>query len=249
MSLHPLYVLAPAAALATLLGGWLVVRFFRGKSSLMRHMSGLAAGYLVAVTLMRLLPEAMEHGGHRMAMWALGGFFLVHLLEHGLSTHFHYGEETHAHETTWLTGVMALVGLSLHSFMDGMALMAAVCTDGTLGLLVFLGILLHRIPEGATISSIFLVQGFGARGAVLAAGGLALAAWLGAFSQGWLSLPVGPVLALSAGLSLYVASADLLPQAQKEKGWKSTLGLAAGILLFLLTSYLVDHGHGHAHHH
>ncbi|MBK8792393.1 MAG: ZIP family metal transporter [Holophaga sp.] len=245
MTLHPLYWLAPIAALATLLGGWLVVRYFQGKSSLMRHLSGVAAGYLVAVTLVRILPESIEQGGNGMAYWALGGFLAVHVIEHGISPHFHYGEETHAHEVTWLAGILALIGLSLHSFMDGMAITAAIRTQSSLGTLVFMGILLHRIPEGATISSIFLVRGFGARGSMLAAGGLALAAWLGAVSQEFLKLPVGPVLGLAAGLGLYVASSDLLPQAQKEKGWKSTLGLLTGTLLFLVTSALVQHNHGH----
>ncbi|MDP2877368.1 MAG: ZIP family metal transporter, partial [Holophaga sp.] len=241
MNQHLLYWLAPIAALATLLGGWLVVNYFQGKVSLMRHLSGVAAGYLVSVTLIRILPESIEHGGHGMAYWALGGFLAVHIIEHGISPHFHYGEESHTHETTKLAGVLALVGLSLHSFMDGMAITAAIRTESSLGALVFMGILLHRIPEGATISSIFLVRGFGSRSALFAAGGLALAAWLGAVSQEFLKLPVGPVLGVAAGLGLYVASSDLLPQAQKEKGWKSTLGLLSGTLLFVITSVLVNH--------
>lgn len=244
MSSSMLYWLAPIAALATLLGGWLVVRFFRGKASLMRHLSGVAAGYLVAVTLVRILPESIAHGGEDMAYWVLGGYLAVHIIEHGISPHFHYGEETHAHEVQGLAGILALIGLSLHSFMDGMAITAAIRTQSSLGALVFMGILLHRIPEGGTISSIFLVRGFGARGAIVAAGILAMAAWLGAVSQEFLKLPVGPVLGLAAGLGLYVSSSDLLPEAQKEKGWKSTLSLLGGVLLFLLTSVLVQHSHG-----
>lgn len=243
MTPNSLYWLAPIAALATLLGGWLVVKFFRGRASLMRYVSGIAAGYLISVTLIRILPESLKFG-EDMAYWVLGGFLLVNLIEHGISPHFHYGEETHAHESTGLAGILALVGLSLHSFMDGMAITAAIRAQSSLGALVFLGILLHRIPEGGTISSIFLVRGFGARGAIIAAGILALAAWLGAVSQEFLKLPVGPVLGLAAGLGLYVSSSDLLPEAQKEKGWKCTLGLLGGTILFLLTSLLVHHSHG-----
>nr|WP_320131165.1 ZIP family metal transporter [uncultured Holophaga sp.] len=237
------YWLAPIAAVATLLGGWLVVKFLHGKAGLMRHLSGIAAGYLVSVTLVRIIPEAVEAGGESMMFWALGGFFLVHLIEHGISPHFHYGEETHVHAGNAMTGVLALIGLSLHSFMDGMAISAALLRGGGLGALVFMGVLLHRIPEGATISSIFLVRGFGNRGAILAAGGLALAAILGALCQDFLRIPLGPVLGLAGGLGLYVACADLLPEAQKEKGWKSSLGLALGVVLFMVTAYLVPHSH------
>lgn len=241
-----LYTLAPIAALATLFGGWLVVRFLPpGRPHLMRHLSGMAAGYLVAVTLVRVFPEAMEHGGHSTPLWTLGGFLLVHFIEHGISPHFHYGEETHTHEHSHLVGVLALVGLSLHSFMDGMSLTAAMRSNAALGQLVFFGILLHRVPEGATISSIFLARGSSKRGAILAALVLALAAVFGALSQAVIHVPLGPVLGLSAGLALYVASSDLLPEAQKEKGWKSTLSLVAGVILFLATSALLPHKHVH----
>ena len=236
--------MVPIAALATLLGGWLVVRFLSGHASLMRHVSGAAAGYLVSVTLVRILPEAMEHGGESAMLWALGGFLLVHIIEHGISTHFHYGEEVHVHAGSRLTGVLALVGLALHSCMDGMALTAAMRVRAELGVLVFVGILLHRIPEGGTISSIFLVHGFGSTRALAAAGLLAAAAMAGALGQEYLKIPLGPVLGLAGGLGLYVASSDLLPQAQKEKGWKSSLSLGLGVLLFLVSSHLAPHHHG-----
>ncbi len=220
-----------------------MVRFLQGRASLMRHMSGVAAGYLMSVTLVRVLPEAVEQGGEGMALWAVAGFFLIHLIEHGISPHFHYGEETHTHSGSALTGVIALVGLSLHSFMDGMSITAAMRTHSGLGLMVFMGVMLHRIPEGATISSIFLVRGFGNRKSIIAAGILALAALVGSMSQEYLNIKLGPVLGLTGGLGLYVACSDLLPEAQKEKGWKSTAGLLVGILLFMAVLGLTPHHH------
>ena len=235
------YVLISLACLATLFGGWLVVRFLQDRASTMRYLSGLAAGYLVASTIVRVIPESLHYGGDLMAFWILGGFLLVHVIEHGITPHFHYGEESRDHFGTRMTGIMALTGLSMHSFLDGMSIMAAMHAEFTLGLLVFIGILLHRIPEGGTISSIFLVRGFGSKGALYAAGALAATALLGAFCQGTLKIPLGPVLAISAGLGLYVACADLLPQAQKEMGWKSTASLLMGILLFMAANSLLPH--------
>ncbi|NTV74536.1 MAG: ZIP family metal transporter [Holophaga sp.] len=220
-----------------------MVRFLQGRASLMRHMSGVAAGYLMSVTLVRVMPEAVEQGGEAMALWAVAGFFLIHLLEHGISPHFHYGEESHSHSGSAMTGVIALVGLSLHSFMDGMSITAAMRTQSGLGLMVFTGVLLHRIPEGATISSIFLVRGFGNRKSIIAAGVLALAALAGSMSQEFLHIKLGPVLGLTGGLGLYVACSDLLPEAQKEKGWKSTASLLVGILIFLAVLVLAPHQH------
>lgn len=235
---------APTACLATLAGGWAVVRLLQGRARVMRLISGVAAGYLLAFTLVRMLPEALEarHGGEVNAWWVIAGYLLVHVLEHGITLHFHYGEETHQ-DGGALGGILALVGLSLHSLMDGAALAAALETHSNLGSLMFIGILLHRVPEGATISSIFLARGFGARKAVAAAGILALAALLGSLGLGMLSLPLGPVLGMSAGLALYVASSDLLPEVQKENGLRSTFALLAGLGLFLLSAQWAPHQH------
>ncbi|MCL1894345.1 MAG: ZIP family metal transporter [Holophagaceae bacterium] len=224
-----------------------MVRFLQNRASIMRYVSGMAAGYLVSVTIVRITPEALHYGGEQMVFWILGGFLFVHVIEHGITPHFHYGEESHEHEGSATTGIMALFGLSLHSFLDGMSITAAMRTQSALGILVFIGVMLHRIPEGATISSIFLVRGFGSRGALMAAGTLTATALLGAFCQDIFKIPVGPVLAISAGLALYVACADLLPQAHKERGWKSTTALVAGVLLFVATNIIFPHEHQHQH--
>ena len=235
--------IASLASLATLLGGWGVVRFLQGRAQFLRLLSGVAAGYLLSVTVVRIIPECLEaKGGEINAYWVLAGYLLVHVMEHGITLHFHYGEETHT-DGSPLSGVLALVGLSLHSLMDGVAIAAALSTNSNLGPLVVLGILFHRIPEGGTIASIFLVRGFGNRGAMLAAGTLALAAMLGAAGQSLLNLPTGPILGLTAGLALYVASSDLLPEVQKVSGLRSTIALLSGVGIFLLSSRLLPHQH------
>lgn len=238
-----LYWMAPLASLATLLGGWGVVRFLQGRAHFMRLLSGVAAGYLLSVTLAGVVPECLQPalGGERNAFWVLGGYLLVHLMEHGITMHFHYGEETH--QGSHISGVMALIGLSLHSFMDGVAIGAALAINNNLGTLVFLGILFHRIPEGGTIASIFLVRGFGKRGALLAAATLALASLLGATGQAMLHLPTGPTLGLTAGLALYVASSDLLPEVQKEPGPRGALALLGGVAIYLLGARFLPHLH------
>ena len=233
--------LSVLAALGSLAGGWAVVRFLRGRASVMRLVSGLAAGYLLAVALMGIIPECLqpENGGPANAIWIVVGYLLVHLMEHGITPHFHYGEETHAGSR--MSGVMALVGLSLHSLMDGVALAAALAAHGNLGSLIFAAILIHRIPEGATIASIFLARGFGSLGALLAAATLAFATLAGAFGQELLRIPAGPTLAAAAGLAIYVASSDLLPEVQKEPGWKSSLAIVSGLGLYLVSARFFPH--------
>ncbi|HZU53263.1 MAG TPA: hypothetical protein VFF77_05180, partial [Holophagaceae bacterium] len=70
---------------------------------------------------------------------------------------------------------------------------------------------------------------------------LAVATLIGAWGQELLRIPAGPTLAAAAGLAIYVASSDLLPEVQKEPGWKSTLAIAAGLGLFLLSAHFLPH--------
>ena len=48
-------------------------------------------------------------------------------------------------------------------------------------------------------------------------------------------------LPAAAGLAIYVASSDLLPEVQKEPGWKSTLAIGAGLGLFLVSTHFLPH--------
>ena len=117
-----------------------------------------------------IFPEAIERAGARGAMAALAGYLLVHLTQHTLAPHFHFGEETH--EVTELVSVSALVGLLLHTFVDGVAIASAFRVSPALGTLVFVAIVLHKLPEGLAIASLFLAAGAGRARAVQA--GLAL---------------------------------------------------------------------------
>src|SRR5262245_37024496 len=84
-----------------------------------------SAGFLVAVSIVELFPAALQRGdsliGHLGAAGTvLLGFVLVHLTQHALVGHFHFGEETH--EVARSVGTTALVGLMLHTFVDGVAI-------------------------------------------------------------------------------------------------------------------------------
>ena len=103
-------------------------------------------------------------------MAALAGYLLVHLTQHMLAPHFHFGEETH--EVTELVSVSALAGLLLHTFVDGVAIASAFHVSAALGTIVFAAIVLHKLPEGFAIASLFMAAGAGRARAVQA--GLAL---------------------------------------------------------------------------
>ena len=93
----------------------------------------------------------------------------MHITQHVIGTHFHFGEETH--HVSEAVSVAALVGLLLHTFVDGVAVASGLDVGGAVGALVFIAVILHKVPEGLAISSLFLAAGQGRRRALLAARG------------------------------------------------------------------------------
>src|SRR5207253_1798195 len=78
---------------------------------------------MLAVALVELLPEAFARSGAAAPGLVLAGYLAVHLTQHTLTPHFHFGEETHA--VNRVAGTSALVGLLLHTFFDGVAIASA----------------------------------------------------------------------------------------------------------------------------
>ena len=230
MNGHPL-LFAVAAGAANVLGA-LAVTSRRSWSPRSLHvMIALSAGFLVSVAIAGLLPEAIERGGERAAVVVLAGYVLVHLTQHVLGRHFHFGEETH--EVSPLAGFAALAGLMLHTFVDGVAIASGFHVSTQLGLLVFLGIFLHKVPEGLAISSLFLASGASRGRALVAACVLALATVLGALVAVWVEPVAAHGLAVAAGVSLYVGASNLVPEFQQDRGWRMPAAFVLGCACFV----------------
>ena len=150
-------VYAIAAAGANLLGALAVTWRSRWSVRALDAMLAFAAGFMIAVALIDLFPQALARGGARAAFVALAGYLAVHVTQHVIGTHFHFGEETHA--VSEAVSVAALVGLLLHTFVDGVAVASGLDVGGAVGALVFMAVILHKVPEGLAISSLFLAAG------------------------------------------------------------------------------------------
>jgi zinc and cadmium transporter len=228
---------ALVAAAANVLGALAVTTRARWSIRALHGVLALAAGFMISVALTDILPEAIARGGHRAAVVALAGYVLVHLTQHVLARHFHFGEETHA--VSEAVSMSALVGLLLHTFVDGVAIASGFNVSPGLGALVFLAILLHKLPEGLAISSLFLAAGAGRRKALSAAALLGLATVLGVFVTDSLGALQQYGLALSGGVTLYVAASNLVPEFQGTPGWRLPLSFFAGCGLYFVARTLV----------
>src|SRR5688572_14862850 len=122
---------------------------------------------MLAVSVLEMLPAAFDLNGGLAAV--LAGYLVVHLTQHTLTPHFHFGEETHSEAMhSRSLGVWALAGLIPHSFFDGVAISSGFLQSRELGILLFGAVLLHKVPTGASLASIMLASGNTGRNALVA---------------------------------------------------------------------------------
>src|SRR3954467_4446671 len=225
-------VYAVAAASANLVGALAVTSRARWSVRALDGMLAFAAGFMIAVGLLDLLPEALARGGHTAAVVALGGYLAVHLTQHVIGTHFHFGEETH--HVSEAVSVAALVGLLLHTFVDGVAVASGLGVGGAVGALVFIAVILHKVPEGLAISSLFLAAGQGRGRALFAAGALGVATIAGVVLTSQVAALRDHGLALAAGGTLYVGMSNLVPEFRARGGWRLPVAFVAGSAVYFV---------------
>ena len=236
MSAALLYALVAAGA--NLAGGLVVTTASLQGRRAQRVLIAFGAGFMLAVVFLGMLPHALETGPDA-ALFVVLGYLLVHLTQHVVTPHFHFGEETHHDEMmgAWV-GMAALLGLLLHTFFDGVAIASGFGVSAALGLLVFTAILLHKIPEGVTVASIMLASGNSRARALTAVLLLGASTLLGVLLTEYVTPLRDHGLALSAGVTLYVAASNLIPEVQKERSWNSALSVFAGFGIYFLARAL-----------
>src|SRR5437868_7967065 len=225
------------AAAGNLLGGYFVVRRDWPRRFL-NYFVALGAGYMLAVAFVDVIPESVRIGGERAFLFVLIGYFLVHLFEHTLAPHFHFGEETHLEEMHHRSYTTILLGLAIHTFFDGVAIAAGFLVSTWLGVVLFLAVFLHKLPEGFTIASVALASGRGKRNAVLEAGLLGAATLFGVLLTSALQGQLKYALPLSGGVTVYVAATDLLPEVNREPNWRMALLVFVGVAGLLIMQHI-----------
>ena len=232
-------LLGTVAALADIAGGLVLVRA-RGVERYLRYFVALGAGFLMATALVEMAPESLHLSPRLGPVLIMAGYCVVHLLEHTISGHFHYGEETHHEEfVSHRTGLSVLVGLSVHALFDGVAIGSGFVVSNWLGWMIFLAIFLHKMPEGFTMASIMLASGRTRTQAFSAAVALAVATLCGVAVIELAPALLSIGLPVSAGVALYVGASDLVPEVNREPGIRMALVFFAGVGGFLLLRMLL----------
>jgi zinc transporter ZupT len=233
-----LLVLGLVAASGNLLGGALITQTRTVSHNKLRYLVAAGAGFMLATVILEVIPASAE--SHTAMIWLLAGYLLIQLVEHTIAPHFHFGEETHTEEVVQRgAAATAVIALSVHAFFDGVTIASGLLTNLRLGLLLFAAVMLHKIPEGFTAASILLAAGrsrqSARRGTVL----IALTTLAGVVSVAVFQPGIRYTLPLSAGVTLYVAASDLIPEVNREHSVRASLMVFAGVALFYLTHLLL----------
>jgi zinc transporter ZupT len=250
------------AALANLVGGFLLTSTGAARridDRFLKYLVALGAGFMLAAIFIEIVPETFSiwtenRTGEVAAQAVLGamtlllaGYLLIQLFEHTIAPHFHFGAETHPeHVIRPSAAYTAIGGLMIHTFFDGVSIAASFLVSFKVGLLVFIAILLHKVPEGFTVASIMLASGRSYSKARVASIAIGLATFVGVISVALLKTKIQSAVAyalpFSAGVTLYVAASDLIPEVnhKEEKNPLVSVVVFGGVALFYLLHRLIE---------
>lgn len=236
---------ALTAVLSTALGGVIALR----SRDRLHLVLGFAAGVMLGLVAFDLLPELFElsdatfFGVPAVMVAFAAGFLLLHFVERSVAMHgAHEGEYGAHHHNAPTVGLASAGALAAHSFLDGVGIGLAFQVDDKVGYAVALAVIAHDFADGLNTVTIMRATGNSQRRQVTLLAIDAVAPVLGAVST--LFFSVGDnILALYlgafAGFLLYLATADILPEAHARHPSRltlvSTLG-GVGLMWFVVAA-------------
>lgn len=223
------------ACVVTTVGIIVIGRYEKwGKDNAAYFMS-FAAGVLISVSFIHIIPKSFEMNASA-PLFLLAGFLALHLFNRFLKAYV-----CHEIECENLTlGIIPMLGVGLHSFLDGIIYSVTFNVSIFTGVLAAIGMVLHEFPEGIVTFLLLERSGFNKR----------KSAWF-AFLTAAVSTPLGmlvsypfierierpalgTLLAFSAGALVYVGASHLLPAVERENKKYTLLSMSVGILVAIL---------------
>jgi zinc transporter, ZIP family len=214
-------LLVSASAFASALAGGVLAMRAIGQVGLI---IAFGAGIRIGAAFFDLIPESVEHLGSLEAamIFTAFGFLAFYTVEkvttlhvgHETASELDHGEAEHHH-----IGFIGAVGMSLHSFLDGVALAAGLLVGGGLGLVIGFVVVVHRFSDGIGIVSLLLASRTPRDEMVRWVGLVAIAPVIGVIVGLLVPVPdevLGAMLAIFAGFFLYIGAAELLPEAHRS---------------------------------
>ncbi len=226
------------AAISTILGILIVLyaKEFTKKYSI--YLVSFAAGILIAFALMHLIPDALKIYDDALIIVLLG-FLAFYLVEHFIMGHSFY----ESYERKHAVGKIAILGLGLHSLIDGVLIAAGFEISQEFGLMATFAVVAHELPEGITSMAVLLHSKLKKNLALFYSFLVAIATPLGAvltllFLKNISQEFLGILIALAAGSFLYVGASDLVPETHEKYNKVNALFLIIGIAFVILIRFI-----------
>jgi ZIP family zinc transporter/zinc and cadmium transporter len=226
------------SGIASLFGALLVLKFnaWTNKNSLL--LINFAAGVMIAIAFIHLLPESIQ-GNEYAPFYTLLGFSIMFFLQFILLFHPCHDDNCPKH-----LGLFSTFGLSLHSFIDGLIIAIGFETNLQIGLLTALAVLFHKMPDGITISSILMYSGMSVKKnlwfSVITSAFTPIGTIVGIFLfRGVSQEIISILLALAAGSFIFLAAADLIPETHKSQKRIVPAMFFVGILFIALIEVIL----------
>jgi len=196
--------------------GGLIPLYFKENNRAIHMFISFGAGVLLGAAFLHMIPDAAEYIGPDLGLPILGGFLLLYILEKFIMTHPCPSEHCEYHHV----GLSAFIGLSLHSLITGLALGAGIMVP-RLGFVVFLAIILHKLPASLSLSSLFIKEKYSTKKLFGYLTAFSLMVPFGAlvtylFLENTSQQTIGVLVAFSAGTFLHVSADDLLPEVHQH---------------------------------
>lgn len=220
------------AACVTTTGIYVIRRFEAWGRRNTTYFACFAAGVLIAVSFLHIIPTAFAMSP-QAPVYLLAGYLLMHFLNRFLTAYVCDKPET----ADYAIGLVPMLGIGFHSFIDGVIYSITFTVSFFTGVLTAIGMVLHEFPEGIVTYLLMLRGGFAKKRAFLLA---FLAAAVTTPLGTLVSYPVisqiekpllSALLSLSAGALVYVGATHLLPRAEREPRRFSLIALATGIVV------------------
>ena len=230
-----------------------------------------AVGAMLSVVFLDILPHALSDGVQPASLmgWVLGGVLFFFFLEKLVIWRHSHGDlqpaaegnasnaqRPHGHQhgnDGGRSGLMVLIGDSLHNATDGVVIAAAFLADFNLGVVTSLAIIAHEVPQEVSDFFVLLHSGYSRKKAfiynLISSLAMVVGGVVAYFSLANAQAYVTPVLAFAAASMLYVAVADLIPTLHRRFSIKDTLQqmlmIGLGVATVVLMNYFLHDGHAH----
>ncbi|MDR1696568.1 MAG: ZIP family metal transporter [Endomicrobium sp.] len=230
------------AAAAAMLGAALVLWFHKKAEKHSVLIISFSAGVMLAIAFTHLIPEGFEGNPHAH-FYILAGFLAMFFLQFVILFHPNHGDECRTHEKI---DVPATIGLSFHSLIDGLIIAAGFEANAGLGMLTAFAVLLHKLPDGITISGILLHSGASKNKIFGFSLFTALFTPLGTIAGILLFKDVsqpalGALLSAAAGSFIFLAASDLIPETHESQSRITPLMLFVGVAVILAVEHFFKH--------